>query len=112
MSGSATRDWLLDKLMKLRQAMTEMKFDYEGQLGLMRLRHGDQLKEAQERAARAENNLKDFREDWQEMRDRVLQLSTSKGYKVVYRGGFETKLDILAVNHCNGETVITVQRAL
>lgn len=111
MSGSATRDWLLDKLLKLRQAMTEMKFDYEGRIGLMGLQHADQLKAAQERAVRAESSLKDFRDDWQQMRDRILQLSTSKGYKVIYRGVFETKLEIMAVNHCNGETTITVQRA-
>jgi predicted RNase H-like nuclease (RuvC/YqgF family) len=110
MSGSSTRDWLLDKLMKLRQAMTELKVDYEAKLAAK----DTSLNAAQNRIINLQGDLVSSREEWTEMRNRLLQVSTSKGFRVVFRGsslGADVRLEILAVNHCNGETVITVQRA-
>jgi hypothetical protein len=102
MSGSSTRDWLLDKLMKLRQAMTELKVDYEKQLA-----------DADTRLNAANVRIANLKENYMVAHHRMLQLASEKQFSVVYRGssGARLPLPILAVNSSNGQTVITVGRA-
>lgn len=101
MSGSSTRDWLLDKLLKMRVALTEMKIDAE-------LKIATAFRARDEAVARERS----MREDYMEMAGRIAQLSPEKQFKVVYRGssGTHVPLAIMAVNSSNGTTTITVER--
>jgi hypothetical protein len=103
MSGSSTRDWLLDKLMKLRQAMTELKIDYERRLA-----------QSEESRAAAVRNAQSAHERFMEAHARMQQMAPEKQFKIMYRGasGDRYPLSILAVNSCNALTTITVERSV
>lgn len=102
MSGSSTRDWLLDKLLKMRVSLTEMKAE---------------LTASEERRARevgeAQRALASFREAYRELETRVKELSPEKQFSVLCRDAVGNKLPmaILSVRTCHGETTITVERA-
>ena len=101
MSGSSTRDWLLDKLLKMRVSLTEMKAE---------------LTASEERRVRevgeAQRSLASYREAYRELETRVKDLSPEKQFSVVYRdaGGNKLPMGILSVRSCNGTTTITVER--
>lgn len=101
MSGSSTRDWLLDKLLKMRVALTEMKAD-------------SQQKIAEALAVRdaAVAEAARLREDFMEAHQRMQQMAPGKQFHVTYRSaaGDTMPLAILSVRTCHGETTITVER--
>lgn len=102
MSGSSTRDWLLDKLLKMRVSLTEMKAE-------LTAKEEQRVREL----ATAQRSIDGYRESYNELQTRVKELSPEKQFTVVYRdaGGNKIPLTILSVRSSNGQTVIQVERA-
>lgn len=107
--SNSTRDWLLDKLLKMRVALTEQKADYERQLAVKNLL----LEKAAEEVRQAQLQRDTAVEDMKSWAARVHQMAPEKQFAVVYRGssGSRIPLAILAVNSAAGKTTITVERA-
>lgn len=110
MSGSSTRDWLLDKLMKLRQAMSEMKADYENKLDTLETLKREQVRilvEARDLALKDRDNC---RESYVAMRERVAELAPEKQFEIIRRHKFcaSERMLIQSVSSANGRTTIVV----
>lgn len=121
MSGSSTRDWLLDKLLKLRQAMSEQKAAYARDTAILEDSRRSQLREADLRVERVENEreiaLRAYKAEQEEnegLRERIVQMAPGRQFRFYYRCADSSSIELHAtsISHTNGVTTVNVERTL